>query len=114
PGEGRRRQLVVAVDPLRVLRRQHVRLDPELGEVRGELQRALDAAAAGGREVERDEQHLHERRGIRRPPRTAHVAPYLRGIAGSPFATQRLTSSRRAYGSLAFVFATCSGGAATM
>ena len=47
------------VDPLRVVRREHVRLDPERGQVLRELERPLDAAAAGGREVERDEQHLH-------------------------------------------------------
>src|SRR5439155_36345 len=41
-----RRQLVVAVQPLRVLRREHVRLDAEAREVRRELERPLDAAAA--------------------------------------------------------------------
>ena len=44
---------------------------------------------------------------------TAQVAPYLRGIAGSPVASQCSTSSTRAAGSFAFVFATCATGAAT-
>ena len=55
----RRDELVVAVHPLRVVRREHVRLDPVGGQVRRELERALDAAAPGGREVERYEQDLH-------------------------------------------------------
>ena len=59
PGERRRRQLVVAVDPLRVVGREHVRLDPELRQVRRELQRTLHAAAPGRREVHRDEEDLH-------------------------------------------------------
>ena len=59
PGERRRHQLVVAVDPLRIVGREHVRLDPELRQVRGELQRPLHAAAARGREVHRHEEHLH-------------------------------------------------------
>ena len=46
PGERRRLKLVVAVDPLRVVRREHVRLDPELRQVRRELERPLHAAAA--------------------------------------------------------------------
>ena len=62
PRLGRRQELVVAVDPLRVVGREHVRLDPEAGQVRGRLQRALDAAASGRREVHRDEQDLHRRR----------------------------------------------------
>ena len=49
----------VLVDPLRVVRRQHVRLDPERGQVLRELERSLDAAAAGRRPVERDEQQFH-------------------------------------------------------
>ena len=59
PGLRRRRQLGVGVDPLRIVGREHVRLDPERGQVRRELQRSLHAAAARGREVERHEQHLH-------------------------------------------------------
>ena len=59
PRLGRRLELVVAVHPLRVVRREHVRLDPERRQVGRGLQRALDAAAARGREVERDEQDLH-------------------------------------------------------
>ena len=60
PGLGRRAQVGVRVDPLRVVRREHVRLDPERGQVLRELERPLDAAAAGRREVERDEQQLHD------------------------------------------------------
>ncbi|HET7043444.1 MAG TPA: hypothetical protein VFI37_01235 [Gaiellaceae bacterium] len=52
-------ELLVAVDPLRVFRSEHVGLDPEPGQVRRELERPLHAAAARGREVERDEQDLH-------------------------------------------------------
>ena len=59
PGLRRHGQLGVAVDPLRVVGREHVRLDPERRQVRRELERSLHAAAAGGREVERHEQHLH-------------------------------------------------------
>ena len=59
PGECRSREPFVAVDPLGVVRREHVRLDPELRQVRGELQRALHSTASGGREVHRDEQDLH-------------------------------------------------------
>ena len=35
---------------------------PSAGQVRGELERALHAAAARGREVQRDEEHLHDGR----------------------------------------------------
>ena len=59
PCLGRRLEVVVAVYPLRVVRGEHVGLDPERGQVRGRLQRALHAAAAGGREVEGDDQDLH-------------------------------------------------------
>ena len=59
PGERRRLQLVVAVDPLRVVRREHVRLDAELRQMRRELERPLDAPSPGRREVEADDQHLH-------------------------------------------------------
>ncbi len=78
PRERRRLQLVVAVDPLRIVRREHVRLDPEARQVRRELERPLDAAAAGRREVHRDEEDLHCRQTIEtaacgspRWPRTA-------------------------------------------
>ena len=54
-------QLVVAMHPLRVVRREHVRLDPQLGQMGRELQRPLHAAAARGREVERHDEHLHRR-----------------------------------------------------
>ena len=57
----RQRQVRVLVHPLRVVRREHVRLDPERRQVARELQRALDAAAARGREVEGDEKELHSR-----------------------------------------------------
>ena len=56
-----REQRLVAGEPLRIVGRQHVHLDPELGEVLAELQRPLHAAAAGGREVERHEQGPHPR-----------------------------------------------------
>jgi hypothetical protein len=59
PGLRRHAQLGVAVDPLRIVRGEHVRLDAERREVLRELQRALHAAAAGRREVQRDEQDLH-------------------------------------------------------
>ena len=59
PGLGRRDEILVAVHPLRVVRREHVRLDPESRQVLGELERPLDAAPARGREVHRDEQDLH-------------------------------------------------------
>ena len=54
-------QLGVRMHPLRIVRREHVRLDAERREVLGELQRALHAASARGREVHRHEQHLHGR-----------------------------------------------------
>ena len=129
----RRQQLVVHVDPLRVVRCEHVRLDPERGQVRRELQRALHAAAARRREVERDDEDLHgsepvegearvlvyrpqrDRRMRHRPrddePARA-VAARDREIAGA--SRTRITSSRRSYGLFCFVSATCSGGAATM
>ncbi len=57
----RKRQVGVLVHPLRIVRRQDVRLDPERREMARELQRALDAAAARGRKVEGDEEELHSR-----------------------------------------------------
>ena len=59
PGLRRRLQLVVDVNPLRIVGREHVRLDAERREVRGELQRALYPASARGRVVHRHEQDLH-------------------------------------------------------
>ena len=56
-------QLGIGVHPLRVVRREHVRLDAERGQVLRELERALHAPAARGREVHRHEQHLHGREG---------------------------------------------------
>ena len=53
----------VAVDPLGIVRGEDVRLDAERRQVLRELERALHAAAAGGREVHRHEQHLHGREG---------------------------------------------------
>src|SRR5205085_10485813 len=50
--------LVVRVDPLRVLRRQDVRLDPERRELLGKLEPALHASAARGRKIESAEQDL--------------------------------------------------------
>jgi hypothetical protein len=49
------------VHPLRVVRREYVRLDPERRQVARELERPLDAAAARGREVEGDEKELNRR-----------------------------------------------------
>ncbi len=62
PGLRRRLQVVVAVEPLGVIGRENVRLDAELGEERGELQRALDAASPGRREVHGNEENLHRKR----------------------------------------------------
>ena len=62
PGERRRLQLVVAMNPLRVVRREHVRLDPEARQVSGELQRPLHAAASRRREVHGHEEDLHAER----------------------------------------------------
>ena len=59
PGLRRHRQLRVAVRRTRILGREHVRLDPERGQLARELERSLHAAAARGREVERHEQQLH-------------------------------------------------------
>ena len=52
-------QLVVSRNPLRVVRGEHMRLDPELREMRGQLQGTSDPAAARGREVHRHEEHPH-------------------------------------------------------
>ena len=59
----RRPQLRVPMHPLRVVGRQHVRLDAERREVLGELERALHASTARRREVHRHEQDLHRREG---------------------------------------------------
>ena len=48
PRLGRHAQRLVAVDPLRIVGSQHVRLDPERRQVLRELQRTLNASAAGG------------------------------------------------------------------
>ena len=59
----RRRELerLVRVEPLRVVGSEDVRLHAELGKVRRELERPLDARAARRREVEGDDQDLHRR-----------------------------------------------------
>ena len=59
PGQRRHREPFVAVNPLRVVGREHVRLDPELRQVCGELQWTLYPAAPGRREVHRDQENLH-------------------------------------------------------
>ena len=59
PRLGRHPQALVAMQPARIVGREHVGLDPHRRQVLRELQRALDAAAAGGREVEADDQRLH-------------------------------------------------------
>ncbi len=61
PGLRRYAQLGVPVHPLRIVRREHVGLDAERRQVLRELERALHAAPAGGREVHRHEQDLHGR-----------------------------------------------------
>ena len=58
-GVADRLELVVPVHPLRIVGREDVCLDPERRQVRGRLQGALNAPAPRGREVERDNQHLH-------------------------------------------------------
>ena len=45
--------------PFRVVGREHVDVDAELGQVAAELEHALHAAAAGRREVERHDQDAH-------------------------------------------------------
>ena len=57
------RQLELGVRGRRArhVRREHVGLDPERRQVRRELERPLDAAAARWREVERHDQDLHGR-----------------------------------------------------
>jgi len=47
------------MNPLRIVGREDMRLDPELRQVGRELERTLDAAAARRREVHRDEEDLH-------------------------------------------------------
>ena len=51
------------MDPLRVVRCQHLCFDPELRKVGSELQRPLDAATAGRREVKSDQQDPQRRLG---------------------------------------------------
>ncbi len=105
PGLRRRDQLVVAVDPLRVVGREHVRLDPERRQVRRELQRSLNARAAGRRPVHRDEQDFHlELRSARTACTTAglgsrhdHVASTKggRGTTGRSPGISRIAHFRR-------------------
>ena len=57
----RRDELVVPVDPPRIVRGEHVGLDPERRQVGRELERPLDAAPAGRREVDGDDEQLHRR-----------------------------------------------------
>jgi hypothetical protein len=52
-------QLLVAVEPLRVVRREHVRLYPERREMGRGLQRALNAAPACRREIHGHEEDFH-------------------------------------------------------
>ena len=106
PGLRRHAQVGIAVHPLRVVGSEHVGLDPERGQVLRELQRPLHAAAARGREVQRDEEHLHgaKRRGRARtagsgfsltPVSGAHRRERLRAaaivasISASPCALER-------------------------
>ena len=89
----RQREVLVAVEPARVVGREHVCLDPELGQVRGELERPLHASAAGRREVHRHEQHLHRARDGRgrtdRPPRRGACRSRASTVSGSRPATRR-------------------------
>ena len=55
----RRDELVVPVHPLGVVRGEDMRLDPVARQMRRQLERPLDASAAGRREVQGDEQDLH-------------------------------------------------------
>ena len=114
PRERRRLQLVVAVDPFRVVRGEHVGLDPEARQVRRELERPLDSAAAGRREVHRDQQDFHPRKTIEtaaanRPGGTVAPRDPL-VVRQHPVMDEPRT---RVYGSFAFVFATCGTGRAT-
>ena len=59
----RHAELGIAVDPLGIVGGEDVRLDAERRQVLRELERALHASAARGREVHRHEQHLHGREG---------------------------------------------------
>ena len=54
-----RAQLLVAVEPLRVVGREHVRLDPERGQMGRQLERPLNAATAGRRPVHRHQENFH-------------------------------------------------------
>ena len=62
PGLRRQGQIGILVHPLRIVGREHVRLDPERGQVRRELERPLHSTAARGREVHRHEEDLHAAR----------------------------------------------------
>ena len=59
PGLRRHAQRLVAVDPVRVVGREDVRLDPERRQVLGQLEGTLHSSAARRGKVEADEQHLH-------------------------------------------------------
>ena len=59
----RHAQLGIPVHPLRVVGREHVRLDTQRGKVLRELERPLDAASSRRGEVHRHEQDLHGREG---------------------------------------------------
>ena len=73
PGLRRHAERLVAVDPLRVVRGEDVRLDPERRQVLGELQGTLHASPARRGKVEADEQHLHPGDGT-----GARLAPWGR------------------------------------
>src|SRR5439155_10160639 len=62
PSERRHREMLVAVNPLWVVGCEYVRLDPERGQMRRELERPLHSAAARRREVHRHEEDLHAAR----------------------------------------------------
>ena len=64
PDNASRRRLsetLVALGPLRVVRRQHERLEAQLGQMGRERQRSLNASTAGRRVVHGHEEHSHVR-----------------------------------------------------
>ena len=61
PRERRRLQLVVPVDPFRIVGSEHVCLDAEARQVGRELEGTLHSTASRRREVHGDEQNFHSR-----------------------------------------------------
>ena len=67
-GRDRLQQVLVAGEPLGVVRGQHVHLDAVLRQELAELERPLHASASGRREVEGDDQDSHHRGSLGSPP----------------------------------------------